>query len=632
MNIIIENNKTIRLAQVFEQQEEVIYKHFSLKDPKFRYIKSMAHGNWDGWHRKYNKNAQTLRRPFLQELIELCHKHDFPYEITDLREKSKYPRPSFDSFDDKLIDGITLRDYQVRALQSVCVDGKSETNDFGNQEIISETGIHAAKTGGGKTEIAAGICKLFRCPTVIITEQTVVLSQIAERLKLRNVVHNNDIGMFCAGQTPNNNLVIIGSIQATLDPKKPDRNNFDVKSSFIIKELNRMLENDYNGLVKMIGENCVLAWKKSLIVDRFNNINKKTPLDIKWSKGKWEDGEFIKWANDNQNIFNNKEKELWNSVKDYDRLLNKTLLIFKSYITDKLFDAAMKGYATRVERSQMIQNLISKCELLLIDECDKASSDNYKKLFNKIFTGRYQYGFSSTPFDPSSPVANLNLRERFGPILSTAERDELTEKGAIQPIKYYMVKYGDHNPGNKIAYDVAEKEYIIDNKDFHEKVKKICDSFPNEGTLIIVDTNNIEDIGKALEKHIPGSVFISGQTTVKKRNEAIKEFEARKIRVLIGSKIIKRGLDLAGGCENLILVGGGKKWSNIDQIVGRAVRKTKRGWSRIFDFYFTNSFYLQLHSRRRLKFLIEMGYPTTILYNGKPIDGRLFVSNKYRIK
>jgi superfamily II DNA or RNA helicase len=163
-------------------------------------------------------------------------------------------------------------------------------------------------------------------------------------------------------------------------------------------------------------------------------------------------------------------------------------------------------------------------------------------------------------------------------------------------------------------------------------VKKICDSFPNDGTLILVDTSNVLLLGEQLEKIIPGSVFISGQTAIKKRDEALRAFESREIKILIGSKIIKRGLDLNGGCENMIICGGGKRQDNFDQMIGRAVRKTKRGWSRVFDFYFACSYYLLNHSRKRLKFINEMGYETTVIYDGIQVPGQKFVKDRYRIK
>lgn len=635
MQIYIDNNRTIQLAQVFEVFEEVIYKHFSVKDPQAQYVKAMGRGsNWDGVVRKYNKNTQKLAKSFLGELLDLCEKHKIPFEINDVRPKEKYPRPNFDSFDENLIDGITLRPHQMRALQSVCLGGKLECENHEYGDLISETGIHSHSTGAGKTEVAAGITKLFRCPTVILTEQTVVLEQIAERLKLRSVVHNDDIGLFCSGKTPDNNIVIIGSIQALQDPVKPK----DVKPKFttIEKEFIRLLGKERDKVVGLIKETGIAAWNMELISAK---IFKRLKKNKKISEYGFLTSDDVKAY-----LYEDYDKKLL--LRDYDdwiscnelvgqkqqKYFEIAVMIMDKYVSNKLYDAAMKGYASRIEKSQLLQKMVSKCELLLIDECDKASSKYYKPLIEKWFNGRYIYGFSGTPFDNARPVENLILRSRFGQILSKSTRAELTELGAIQPVKYYMMKFGEEDRFNKMAYDIAEKEFVINNIVFHKTVKKICDSFPNDGTLILVDTSNVQLLGEQLEKVIPGSVFISGQTSTKKRDEALRAFESREIKVLIGSKIIKRGLDLNGGCENLIICGGGKRQDNFDQMIGRAVRKTKRGWSRVFDFYFACSYYLLSHSRKRLKFINEMGYETTVIYDGIQVPGQKFVKDRYRVK
>jgi superfamily II DNA or RNA helicase len=635
MQIYINNNRTIQLAQVFEAFEEVIYKYFSVKDPQAQYVKSMGRGmNWDGVVRKYNRSQQRLSKAFLGELIDLCKKHDIPFEINDVRPKEKYPRPSFDSFDEKLIDGITLRPHQMRALRSVCPGGKLECKSHEYGDLISETGIHWHSTGAGKTEIAAGITKLFRCPTVIITEQTVVLEQIAERLKLRSVVHNDDIGLFCSGKTPENNVVIIGSIQALQDPVKPK--NIKPKFSTIEKEFVRLLGKDRDKLVELIKDTGIAAWEMELIATKiFKRIKRNKKNKIYGFSSSDEVLEHLVDTEDADLLL--KEYDNWIELKKIvgnkrDRYFEIAIMIMDKYVSNKLYDAAMKGYASRVEKSQLLQKMVSKCELLLIDECDKASSKLYKPLIGKWFNGRYIYGFSGTPFDNARPVENLILRSRFGQILSKSTRAELTEMGAIQPVKYYMMKFGEEDRFNKMVYDIAEKEYVINNPVFHKTVKKICDSFPNDGTLILVDTSNVLLLGEQLEKIIPGSVFISGQTAIKKRDEALRAFESREIKVLIGSKIIKRGLDLNGGCENMIICGGGKRQDNFDQMIGRAVRKTKRGWSRVFDFYFACSYYLLNHSRKRLKFINEMGYETTVIYDGIQVPGQKFVKDRYRIK
>ena len=636
MLIILTDNHTIQLSQVFPQQEELFVKHFSVRDPKAVYSRSSrpGQGGWDGVWRKYNKNSQTLKRPFLAEVIQLCKEHDFPYEIVDQRDKSKYPRPSVGSFDCSLIDGITLRDNQMDALNSVLISGNIE------KDLISEVGMMHHVTGSGKTEIAAGIIKLFRCPTVIITEQVVVLDQIMNRIVLRNVVHNNDIGLFTSGFTPDNNLVIIGSIQALQTPKKPLWANFEIRLSTIEKDFYKMAVSDYSAAVKCIGEQNANCWFKSIFIDNFmNKPTKKNAFKSEFPDCKEDHLEIFGVMLANEHLLEDFDDEEISIFKkplgdcDFADCVKKSLLMFEPIVKAKYFEIAMKGYHSRFEKSQLIQKLVSKCELLMIDEADKASSKYYLPLFNNWFNGRYIYGFSGTPYDRDKPVEKLILRERLGSILSTASRKDMTEIGAIQPIKYYMLQFGKEDPLDKTAFDVAEKREMIDNDVFHKKIITIINSFPEENFLILVDTGAVEEFGLILEQKIAGSVFISGKTARPKRNKALRAYENKEIRVLIGSKILKRGLDLSGGTDNVIVLGAGKKESNFDQIIGRAVRKTKNGYSKIFGFYMTGNYYLLTHSRKQLKFIVGLKeYPVNIIYGNKQTSGEEFIKRRYKIK
>jgi superfamily II DNA or RNA helicase len=160
-------------------------------------------------------------------------------------------------------------------------------------------------------------------------------------------------------------------------------------------------------------------------------------------------------------------------------------------------------------------------------------------------------------------------------------------------------------------------------------VANIPRAFPNDGTLILVDTSVA--LGVILESIIPDSKFIFGSTSKPKRRKVISQFESRELKCLIGSKILKRGLDLKGGCENLVIIGGGAKWSEFDQKVGRAVRLNERGWSRVFSFMFFNNKYLYKHSKENLKAAIDMGYPTKVIVNDRELDGANFIRSQFRI-
>lgn len=289
-------------------------------------------------------------------------------------------------------------------------------------------------------------------------------------------------------------------------------------------------------------------------------------------------------------------------------------------------------WKVRAKNARAFQEIVKRAELLLVDEADKAVDKRYRQLFLKHYQGRYKYGFSGTCFDPAKPVEALILKEHLGPIIYEISRKEVERVGRIIPIRAYMVAVGeDGDKNDKMAFDIAEKELLVENHNYHEAIKKIVDAFPNDRNMVLVDTNNVEMLGRLLEEKIQGSVFVYGKTSNSKRDEALNAFRDGKLKCLIGGKILKRGLDIKGGVHNLIVCGGGKLKSDFDQKVGRAVRLNDRGYARLFFFLHLDNQYLYRHSKEQLKSVVEMGYEVTVLVDGKRIDGTQFIKSKFRI-
>lgn len=298
------------------------------------------------------------------------------------------------------------------------------------------------------------------------------------------------------------------------------------------------------------------------------------------------------------------------------------------------YDQMYRAYQTRLKNVKFLHSYIKKAELLIVDECDKATSESYKTLFRFWYKGRRRFGLSATPMDPDKPVEALVLQEHLGAIIVKESRDEVQKLGRIVPCHYKMLTVGLEGSINEAsAFDMAYVEHLVENKSYHSLIASICNKYHDNGTLILVDR---KDLGFALEKAINDigikAHFIYGETVKRKRDEILRQFENREFNVLIGGKIINRGLDLAGGCENLIIAGSFKLQSDLIQKVGRALRRNQQGFSRIFDFFFRCNRYLYSHSKSRLKAMVQAGFDTKVVFPGGVIDGRDFIEkHRYRI-
>lgn len=524
MRAIIEDNQWIWFDNITNAEEEILWVEFSVTRPG-TYVDPAQRGNWDGIYRKYNRAKKRMARPLLSMLRGVCEKHKLPLIIKDNREKWPYKKMKVEDIKPDFLPGITLDPHQIRGIQAA---------------LKVECGVADVPTGGGKGEIIAGICKAISCPTVVIADQRIVVEQLKQRLELRDVI--DDVGLFYAGEKPNGEQIVVGTIQSLTIPSKPPE------------------------------------------------VPKRTDAD---------------------------------TDKTYAKKLEK-------------WEISFKGYKTRRKNAKSLQRYVKEAEMLIVDEADKATSDPFKNMFRHWFRGRRRYGFSGTCFDDDKPVEGMVMQEHLGSVIVKESRQELQRIGRIIPVDYYMFAFGlDVKDGihDQTAYDIAYDEFLVDNQEFHKLIANLCKKYKGDGTLALVDR---ERLGHNLLASISNvgltSEFIYGKTPKRQRNERLRGFEKREFDVLIGGKIINRGLDLDGGCENLIVATGGKLKSDFIQKVGRAVRHNSRGRSRVFDFFFRCNKYLYDHSRSRLKAMIAAGYKTTIIFPGGSVDGAQLVKSRFHVR
>jgi len=254
----------------------------------------------------------------------------------------------------------------------------------------------------------------------------------------------------------------------------------------------------------------------------------------------------------------------------------------------------------------------------VVDVCDNAN----------FYANNVLVHNSGTPFDKQKPVQKLFLQEHLGSIIFKQNRKQVQAAGLIVPLEYHMLVIGDYaNKKDGRAFDIALEEDMIYSEHFHRLVAALCNRHKDEGTLILVER---DDLGNALKDLIPNSDFIHGKTPKSKRPTILSAFENRELKVLIGGKNVRRGMDLQGGCENLVVATGGKLTSEFDQRLGRGRRLNPRGKTRVYDFYFLTNKYLYEHSRIRIKAAVEMDYRTQVVFPDGSIDGETFIRSQFR--
>jgi len=121
-------------------------------------------------------------------------------------------------------------------------------------------------------------------------------------------------------------------------------------------------------------------------------------------------------------------------------------------------------------------------------------------------------------------------------------------------------------------------------------------------TLILVRQINH---GKILEELIPGSCFISGTSSKKKRKDHIQAMKNHEAPVTISTSIFDQGVDVKP-LQVLIQAGSGKSPTRALQRIGRIIRPyeypdgTKKTEAIAIDFM-DHCRYMLGHSKKRLK-------------------------------
>ena len=200
------------MHNISDAHNNILWNKMTFSDPNARFMN--ASRPWQGQFRKYDLVNKRCLLTFLPRIVSICRSENIQFSIEDLRDPVSYKTTNPDLIDSNWLENIILEDYQVAAIK------KAMTTEFG---------IFKLTTGSGKTELIAGICKAISCRTIVLADMTVVVSQLRDRLRLRNVAE--EIGMFFAGERPNGEQIVVGSVQSLMPPSPvepcPSATEFD---------------------------------------------------------------------------------------------------------------------------------------------------------------------------------------------------------------------------------------------------------------------------------------------------------------------------------------------------------------------------------------------------------------------
>jgi superfamily II DNA or RNA helicase len=197
----------IRVRNVYSKLTDYTQELFDLLTvpyPNYWFSKKYQEGLWTGMHNFLKVPSLKFPTGLLFIVEDYFRDKGIEYRKIDQRE---IPQPDYGklSVDNKVLNEITLRDYQVESI---------------TESIVKERGILEIATGLGKTEIAAAITKLLDFRTLFLVHKQDLLYQTKERFEKRI---GCDIGIIGDSEFQIDPDIIIATVQS-IDSKMFEKN------------------------------------------------------------------------------------------------------------------------------------------------------------------------------------------------------------------------------------------------------------------------------------------------------------------------------------------------------------------------------------------------------------------------
>lgn len=220
-----------------------------------------------------------------------------------------------------------------------------------------------------------------------------------------------------------------------------------------------------------------------------------------------------------------------------------------------------------VNKAEKISKLIRMTKGLYLDECHHASSRTIKDVMIASSNAYWRYGGSATPYRDDN--ADILIQAMFGAKIVKINASFLIQKGYLirpniffEPIETFV---------SHCSYSRIYKEAIAQNNYLNNHIADTANHLNsrNLSSLILVKQYNH---GNYLKSKINNSVFVTGKTSSKKRNQYLSDLRTKKLNCMIATTLADEGLDVPT-LDVALLAGGGSSSTRIHQRVGRTLRK-----------------------------------------------------------
>ncbi|AUG84723.1 DNA helicase [Lactobacillus phage Lpa804] len=561
-----------------------IHEELDPLDPnRFRKASFRKYHTWDGRVNLCDLDNNLVPTGLVSDLLLLLQREQnknayIKYSLEDVRGIKIAPSKSLP--EEVVMQGegvrkVTIRDYQLEAIKSV----------YANQ-----TGIVLAATNAGKTLISiTSIAKVL--PELDSTDNVLF---IAPNTSIMNQVHKNmegylgvPVGLWGDG-------------------------NRDLKqvTCATIQTLNKALKNPEDA-VKLTSAKDKLLKRMATVYakDILDSVNPRQSLKgyAKNFKPKYK-----------YEIDDKQELASLAVSLDSDKAVIKYFENFKKRYNKLISKKNAKGF----DKYNVAVEYLSHVKIVMVDECQHASSDSYQETFKFLPNARLRIGLTGT-LDKGKKVEMAKIKSVLGDIIYDIDNHQMIEQGVSARPHIKLVDFNKPvdlekqvnrsipkgTPSNQeslVKYQLTYQIGITNNEDRNKLIAELgskLSSLDNGAVLIVVNSiEHGENIAEYLGKTDTEYAFIQGKNTTEERTDILNRVRSGELKVLIGTKVMDEGIDIPN-IRYMIYASAGKSFVQTLQRIGRLLRiSADKHEVYIFDIIDRNAEYLFNQAKQRVKY------------------------------
>lgn len=238
--------------------------------------------------------------------------------------------------------------------------------------------------------------------------------------------------------------------------------------------------------------------------------------------------------------------------------------------------------------SDKIVEMVKQARGVLFDEVHHASSTTCKDVLLSSDKAYWRYGATATLMREDGE--ELIIQGLFGKKIVDISLSYLIKNKWLTPCTVFFVPISFESMLYR-SYQQIYSHCVTNNEELSSEIAEVVKYLVNLGksNLILVTHKKHGEIFKKL---IPGSVFLTGKDSSKKRTKAINDMRSGKLKVLIATSLADEGLDIKN-LDVVHMTGAGASITRVPQRIGRVVRKSpgKRYGIAIYYHYCTEYLY-----------------------------------------